>query len=578
MFLLEEHSRREKGHLVNLICKRINTTPNFALLIGAGASVSSGAKTSGQMITEWRHQLYEQTKSKEPFGKWLRTQDWFEDEEEYSILFERCYDQRSQRRIYIEGCVKGAKPFWGYVYLANIIAHSYFDVTFTPNFDDLLNEACFLYADCRPIVCAHDSAVADIRVTSTRPKIIKLHGDFLYDSIKNTIGETEILEKNMRDKFMQFGKEYGLVIVGYGGNDRSIMDILYTMLNSEGYFPNGLYWCLRKNSRVSKKLDRLMRLEKAYWIEIEDFDEFMAELHNGLGLVLPSSVSDPYKATTERLNRFILAKETSKHQIIKKDIKELEKQVKKFEKAISGKVPTEESDRFVPYLFLGISSLRNGNYHLAVAYFNKRLLQVPSDEVALMGLYDTYELLDDFKKAADVTEKAIKVGLDRSRWYNLKGRTHAYRKSKQAITIYKKALRYSKGKQRGVMYVSLSNAYLIFGKWKEALSCAEKALTLAPSDYLGTINKSIALKKLGRETEAIELVKESLPKIKSKFHRACVFGFLGDKKMMLKLLKGAIRENPSYRVYAKYDPDFADYQEDSDFRKLVYEKREWKKK
>ena len=231
--MLEEHNRRDQIHLINLIGSRSNNTPNFALLIGAGASASSGIETAGQMIAEWRRQLYEQSKSNKPFEEWLQKQDWYEDEEEYSLLFEKVCDQRSHRRIYIEGCVKDAKPSWGYIYLSNIVAHNYFNVIFTPNFDDLLNEACFLYADLRPIVGAHDSAVVDIRVTSARPKIIKLHGDFLYDSIKNTVRETEALEKNMRDKFMQFAREYGLVIVGYGGNDRSVMDTLEMVISRD---------------------------------------------------------------------------------------------------------------------------------------------------------------------------------------------------------------------------------------------------------------------------------------------------------------------------------------------------------
>jgi hypothetical protein len=91
----------------------------------------------------------------------------------------------------------------------------------------------------------------------------------LYDSIKNTVTETQALEKNMRDKFMQFAREYGLIVIGYGGNDSSIMNILDAMLRSEGYLPNGLYWCKRKlDDKVSKKVVRLMRHENAYWTEI----------------------------------------------------------------------------------------------------------------------------------------------------------------------------------------------------------------------------------------------------------------------------------------------------------------------
>ena len=160
--MLEERNRRDKTHLINLVGRRSNNTPNFAFLIGAGASASSGVKTASGMMAEWRRQLYEQCSSDAPFEKWLKKQVWNKDDEEYSVLFEKVCDQPAQRRIYIEECVKDAKPSWGYIYLANVIAFNYFNVIFTPNFDDLLNEACFLYTDLRPIVCAHDSAVADI--------------------------------------------------------------------------------------------------------------------------------------------------------------------------------------------------------------------------------------------------------------------------------------------------------------------------------------------------------------------------------------------------------------------------------
>ena len=74
--MLEEHNKRDKKHLISLIGRRSNKTPNFALLIGAGTSASSGIKTSSQMIAERRQQLYEQIKNKIPFDTWLQKQDW----------------------------------------------------------------------------------------------------------------------------------------------------------------------------------------------------------------------------------------------------------------------------------------------------------------------------------------------------------------------------------------------------------------------------------------------------------------------------------------------------------------------
>jgi len=567
---MEVYNGRDVAHLINLIGKRSNNTPNFALFIGAGASASSGIKTASQMINEWRRQLYEQSKSGETFEKWLKKQDWYEDEEEYSILFEKSYDQRSQRRVYIEECVKDAKPSWGYIYLANIIAHNYFNVIFTTNFDDLLNEACFLYADLRPIVCAHDSAVADIRVTSARPKIIKLHGDFLYDSIKNTVRETENLEKNMRDKFMQFAREYGLVVTGYGGNDRSIMDILDTILKSDGYFPNGLYWCKRKGDKASKKLERLMRRDNAYWVGIDGFDEFTAELHDKLGIRLPDTVSDPFKATTERLNRFISPKEEIKTPIIKKDIKELEEQVKKFESK-------EDFDRFVPYAMLGAMQFSEHNYEDALTLFKKALIQKPSDFDTMKRIVWSYQCTERFEEALKMSEQMIRAAPTDYRGYHERGESLDYLgKLKDAIASYNEALKYTaeKSLEQDIVLVSRSNVRLLTGDWKGALSDAENSLLIDLEGYEAMINKCIALKNLGREEEANQILKDVLTKTEDKHLRACAFAVLGDKENMLKELATAIEEDSRNKVTAKFDPDFTDYRDDLDFRKLVYEAKE----
>lgn len=573
--MLEEHNKREKTHLINLIGRRSNNTPNFALLIGAGASASSGIKTTSEMIVEWRQQLYEQSESKEPLEKWLQNQDWYKDEGEYSILFEKVCDQRSQRRIYIEECVKDAKPSWGYIYLSNIIAHNYFNVIFTPNFDDLLNEACFLYANLKPIVCAHDSAVADIRLTSARPKIIKLHGDFLYDSIKNTVRETETLEKNMRDKFKQFAIEYGMVIVGYGGNDRSIMDILDAMLQSKGFFPNGLYWCIQKEDKVkvSKKLKRLMRRENIYWIEIENFDEFMAELHKCLGLILPDAVHNPYKATTERLNRFILPMEEVKHEVIKDDIAKLEKRVKRFEQIISGKAQVEEFDRLVPYQFLGNREYGSRNYKNALLYFKKALIQNPNDLDMMGRIVLSYIWTEDFDKALEMSEKMITQAPDDFRGYWKKGHSLVcLNRLKDAIASYNEAVKYTtkNSKERAMILTGKSNVLLIDGNWGEALLNAERSLQINPKNNATVINRCIALKKLDRKEEAKEIIQKLLPEVTYKYMRACAFAVLDDKENMLKELEAAIEEDSGNRVDAKFDPDFADYREDPDFRKLVY--------
>jgi tetratricopeptide (TPR) repeat protein len=454
-----------------------------------------------------------------------------------------------------------------------MIAHNYFNVVFTPNFDDLLNEACCTYADCRPIVCAHDSAVADVRVTSARPKIVKLHGDFLYDSIKNTVKETETLEKNMRDKFMQFAREYGLIVVGYGGNDRSVMDILDMMLMSGGYFPNGLYWCARTGAKAGRKVERLLRREGAYWVEIDGFDEFMAELHESLGLTLPNLVRDPYRATTEKLNRFVAPREETKHPVIKDDIRELEEQIKGFERIVSGKAPEEEIDKLIPAQLLAELILSRNDYKNALSYYERALAQNPDDVQLLIETASAYRRAGDFEKALQISEKAVVKAPSNSDGYYEKGLALEHLKRyEDAIATFNQAFQHEEDLTKRNQYVvmSRSNVFLLQGNWEAALSDTEAVLRIDPKKYYALSNRCIALKKMGREEEATKILRDALPEVDDIYLRACYLATLSDRQDMLKTLTKAIQDDSYNRIRARIDPDFAEYQEDPDFRKLVY--------
>ena len=115
-------NREPQAHLINIIKGTKDHHPNFVLLLGAGASVKSGVKLSQEMISDWRNIHFSQyAKSAETLDQYFKRFSWYETPEEYSYLFECIYDQPSQRREYIESCLKDATPSWGYIYLVNLI-------------------------------------------------------------------------------------------------------------------------------------------------------------------------------------------------------------------------------------------------------------------------------------------------------------------------------------------------------------------------------------------------------------------------------------------------------------------------
>lgn len=281
-----KHKEKSVSDLIRFLNIRCDDTPNYSLLLGAGCSITSGIKSGGQLINEWKKEIAISNnipEDSDEFNKFFESQDWYDDRNPYSSLFERRYDLQRQRRSFVENEVANKNPSIGYAYLVKLIEQNYFNAVFTTNFDDLLNEAFYRFSNVRPVVCAHDSAISSITITSKRPKIIKLHGDYLFEDIKSTLRETESLEGNMKNKFIEFSKDYGLIVVGYAGNDRSIMDILSYLLKKEEFFKNGIYWCIRKGDKnISDELKKLLWKDRVYFIQIDGFDEFMAELNKEL--------------------------------------------------------------------------------------------------------------------------------------------------------------------------------------------------------------------------------------------------------------------------------------------------------
>lgn len=265
----------------------------YCMLLGAGASVSSGIRTGQDLVEKWLVEVYKRLRNEDiktvnldEIRKYLRENEksWYDENNEYGSLFGKLYDLPNQRRNFIEReVIKAKEPSIGYKYLNRLAHNGEIDTFFTTNFDDLLEQAMSPYNDIkRPIVCAHDSSIFNISIRSQRTKIIKLHGDFLFKKLKSTNDELSNLETNMKSKFEEFLKNYGLITVGYAGNDDSIMNVLNDLLTKEEYLNNGIYWCIRKEdfykNNISKKVIDLLKKDKVYYVLIDNFDVFCAQL------------------------------------------------------------------------------------------------------------------------------------------------------------------------------------------------------------------------------------------------------------------------------------------------------------
>jgi Flp pilus assembly protein TadD len=278
----------------------------LALLLGAGASKSSGVSLASEMIDEWRQELFEaadipdDARAGLTAKEWLKSNQkkyqWFEGDMEYSDLFELRYRTPSRRQKYIEQKIEGVRPGWGYLYLANIIVSARrFTTVFTTNFDDLINQALGSFLRHNAVVCNADSLVDQISFLSDRAKIVKLHGDYLFADLRNTEVELRELGQRMAAKFSELARQRGLVVVGYAGRDQSVMSMIETLLGDSKSFPHSIYWGLRRGEVPSKWVKSLstQHADRFELFECHDFDAFMADIHASLKLELPETILSP---------------------------------------------------------------------------------------------------------------------------------------------------------------------------------------------------------------------------------------------------------------------------------------------
>ncbi|MQY58157.1 MAG: hypothetical protein GH144_00920 [Clostridia bacterium] len=514
-------------HLIDTILNRSEGRPNYVLFLGAGASWNSRVKTASEMIETWRNRLYERNRTRVKYKTWLSKQSWYNTDKEYGYLFGYLYDEQSQRRDYIETILKNASPSLGYVYLASLLENQIFNAVFTTNFDDLINEACYLYTDIvRPIVYAHDSEILNVRLTRARPQIIKLHGDFLFDSIiKNTQRETNRLTRNMETKLVQFGQEYGLVVIGYGGRDNSIMSILEKLVTNRGYFKHGIYWCIRKDEKPRARVERLLEKDRVHAIEIQGFDEFMAELHHKARLDLPMSVINPMKVAEQRSRVFCsVPGQLLDNRLIRKDMEKVLDGLGEIRKKVKGKyVPPDE----LPLKVKAAIMRRKGDLEQAADYLK----------------LDTHDNPDDPLCAYDYAWILVELG---------------------KTEILKEFIPSSAVDEENKTY------FLLFiNDDDEVIRQANKVVKSEPGSLIARINRAIAYKRLNKISEMEKDLKEIEEREPTESLRAGIAALRKDKREMLKILSVAVDKRILSTAHIKIFPVFEDYHSDEDFKKFV---------
>ena len=259
---------------------KLGSSVRYGFVLGAGASVKSGIPSGTKLATQW----YDEIKAfinEDELKIWTDDIDGFDEENlvsSYTKIFAKRFEvdyhlgyQELQRYM------DNAKPSIGYSFLAQVLDKTANKFVITTNFDTMTEDALFELGSAKPLVLGHEVLSKFINAVSpTRPTIIKIHRDFLFDPY-NTDEEIEELDKQWQESLEPVLTENSMIVLGYGGNDESLMNYLEKISNRKP-----IYWCYREEYELSEKIKSLLT-ERDFIVKITSFDKFMLLLSDKLG-------------------------------------------------------------------------------------------------------------------------------------------------------------------------------------------------------------------------------------------------------------------------------------------------------
>ena len=286
----------------------------LAWFLGAGASAAANVPTGMDMILDFKTRLFcadtriprREIDISDPIWE-ERITSYFDgsrglppagDPDEYAAAFEAAYPEARDRRSYVDQAAKRGTPSYAHRVLAALITTGYARCLFTTNFDQLVERSTVITDELLPAerrahitVGALDSVERAERCLrdDSWPLLVKLHGDYQSERLKNTSQELQTQDEGLRQVLVGALARFGLVVVGYSGRDDSIMDALDEAVSTEGAFPSGLWWVTRSGATLLPRIETLLERAVESGVDVrivqsESFDELAGDIEREVSL------------------------------------------------------------------------------------------------------------------------------------------------------------------------------------------------------------------------------------------------------------------------------------------------------
>ncbi len=215
-----------------------------AFFLGSGVSRDAGVPTGWEVLRSGLHRLRQVDLADDGQVSDTELDRWLAETGRagmtYSELLEALAPDMAVRREYLADLFEGVQPGPTHEALADLAVEGSVKVFITTNFDRLLEHA-LQARGIEPVVIASD---ADLEAAVPREHagciVLKPHGDYLRQTIRNTPAELAELDPAMSAELAQVFDRYGIVVLGYSGSDEGISTLLRARRSRYG-----LWWIAR---------------------------------------------------------------------------------------------------------------------------------------------------------------------------------------------------------------------------------------------------------------------------------------------------------------------------------------------
>ncbi|MCI8786423.1 MAG: tetratricopeptide repeat protein [Eubacterium sp.] len=573
--VIENYRIISTNHFVTTVCEGRRNSERFCFIIGAGASVSSGIPMGVTLEAEWMEEMEKSPGFSEvrEFAETLRKagrlehdfseieQAWeaakkskqaLPSEYYFDIYKLRFFPNHRNGYYYLERVMAHKNPSFGYHPLALMLTEgSGSNLVITTNFDSLVEDALFLYTDSKPLVINHE-LLADYAGDPNikRPIIAKIHRGIFFDPL-NQPEETNELKGGWHDVLAHVFQNYTPIVIGYGGGDNSLMNLLE---EESVKMKNGMYWCyVEEFGLPSEKIQRLVQKKDGHFVRTAGFDSTMLMLGNAL---FPEKIGvhqteqylnnrtgiqiENYEAEYKKLLEYEESREkenasTQTNQSENEFRKEIEKmsernsaseserqkqnqmtawdywrqgeryyKLQQYGEALQSlsKAICEQSNTAQFYNSRGNIYDKLGDYENAILDYDKAIELNPEYSIAYRNRGRIYKILDNYKKAMSDYDKAIELNPEYSAAFNSRGIIYyEWKDYDRAIANYNKALEFTPN--YCAAFNNRGNVYYELGDYEKAMSDYNKAIELNSEYSYAYNNRGLIYEKLGDFEKAV---------------------------------------------------------------------------